>query len=919
MTTKSASVAAIGRDEEVAAVGAFLDTVATGPAALLLEGDAGIGKTTIWRAGVEAARRRSFAVLSCRASESESALSFVALADLLDGIPEEAFASLPAPQRQALEVALLRAHDDRKVDRLALARGVLTILRFTSSASPMLLAVDDVQWLDAPSADALRFLFRRLGEEPIGLLGSIRAEDAVLPLELNRALPSERLTRVVLRPFPFAELERVVSAHCDLRFTRPTWRAIHRTSGGNPFFALQLVDALSARGELAPGEEPPLPETLSGTLRERFGALGPRGQGALLAIAALAQPTTSLVRAGAADSAGVAEAVAAGILELDGVRLRFTHPLLRSFVYTEASSRARTRVHRRLAELVEDAEERALHLGRGSDEPDERVAAELEAAAERAALRGHQETAAELAERAETLTPTEGHDEAARRATAAGLFWNAAGDAVRARRIFDRLVESLPRGRSRARVLGRLGFIFADVGALARALEETEDDVKHLSVLHTDLSSVELVRHGDFAASVANAQTAVELAEASGDAATLAKALAAFAACEVHTSPRLALALIDRAVELERSLRDPLPISDRPATKRGLVLLAIDSLDEARDELEEAYQQGLALGHVYRSAVLTRLAELECRAGNWQRALAHAVEAEEIGRQWGLPGMEAFTLCGRALVEAHLGNVEHARAAGARSSALARREEHHAIAVRAEVALGFLELSLGDFAAALNRLSAPTGQPGVAPPRAGPDDRWLTDAVESLVGLGRLREAEQVLTWAQRRADALGLPSRLAAAARCRALVLAEQGDVTAARAAISDALGTHAQHREPFELGRTLLVAGSVERRAKRKAGAREALERACEIFGGLGARLWHDKARLELERTGLRRVVGTQLTATERQVAELAARGATNKQIAGSLFMSVKTVEANLSRIYRKLDVRSRTELAVRIAKPS
>ncbi|HXH97753.1 MAG TPA: ATP-binding protein, partial [Gaiellaceae bacterium] len=388
----------------------FLDVLSERPCALVLEGDAGIGKTTVWRAAVDRARGRSYTVLVCRASESESSVSFLGLGDLFESVSEEALDRLPEPQRLALRVALVRSAGEGPPDRVSVARGALSVLRASAADAPTLVAIDDPQWLDGPSADVLRFVAHRLDEDRLGFLLSVRDGEA-MTLELDHALSSDDLVRLPLEPLSFQELEAVVRLHLPVSFTRPTWRRLYRNSGGNPFFALQLADALERRGGQAPGETLPIPETLADAVRDRVVALSPRTRAALLPLAALAQPTFSSVQAGAAKASSVEEAVRSGVLELDGERLRFAHPLLASFVYGDASADARRAVHRRLAALVADPEERALHLGRGAVRPAESVAATLEATAGLAAEYGHREMAAELAEHAQRLTPSKRRDD----------------------------------------------------------------------------------------------------------------------------------------------------------------------------------------------------------------------------------------------------------------------------------------------------------------------------------------------------------------------------------------------------------------------------------------------------------------------------------------------------------------------------
>jgi DNA-binding CsgD family transcriptional regulator len=730
-------------------------------------------------------------------------------------------------------------------------------------------------------------------------------------LEIDAALPPDRITRLVLGPLAIRELESVVRSHAGISLPRPSWRTVHRVSGGNPFFAIQIGEAVARKGGLAPGEEPPLPESVTAALRDRLASLSGPVRRTLLHTAALGKPTAALLHATAND-AGLHAALEARVLELEDDRLRFTHPLLAAASYSEASAPERREAHRLLAEVVDDPEEQAMHLGRGSDMPDETVAATLEAAADRAARRGVSETAAELAQHAVRLTLADDVEDAARRTILAARYAGRAGDTGRSVEVLRRLVATLPPGRTRATAFALLGFIAQDGETLVHAVDEAAGDPELLAVVHTDMSMIEL-RRGDRAASVVHARAAVSAAKKSGDAAALAKAFTARALPEAHGRAERALALLDDAADLERTLTQPLSLTNSPTTWRGAVLLDADRLDEARDALEEAYQRGLALGHSSRAVPLTYLVELECREGNYDRALAHSLEAATL---WAGGTGEPLTLLGRVLVEAHLGNVEVARADGLRSIPRVREREVVTLA-RIEGALGLLELSLGNFAAALDRLDGLVKLPDGEPLRDAPAFRATADAVEALLGLGRTDEARELVEALERRARSVDLPSRIAAWARCRALLLAELGDVAGARVAIADAKAIHAHHHEPFEHARTLLAAGAIERRAKRKAPAGEALEQARTIFAQLGARIWCERARLELERTGVHRTAGGELSAAERRVADLAASGATNKQIAAQLFMSVKTVEAHLSRVYRKLGVHSRTELAASAAK--
>jgi DNA-binding CsgD family transcriptional regulator len=374
---------------------------------------------------------------------------------------------------------------------------------------------------------------------------------------------------------------------------------------------------------------------------------------------------------------------------------------------------------------------------------------------------------------------------------------------------------------------------------------------------------------------------------------------------------------IERAVELERSLVEPLPLVDSPSYLQGPVLLASDRLDEARRQLEESYERALALGNLYGWGHLTWLAELELRAGNWERALAHARAVEGVGRQSAHKALEAFATWPRALVEAHLGNIDAAIEAGERGSRLAQTTGFHLALTRSELALGFLQFSAGHEGAALEHLLPLLEERTGISLHRSQVARTLATTIDALLSTGNLTQAESLATRLEQHAAVMAVPSAIAAAARCRALVLAQGGDLPGARGSIETALAEHARFREPFELARTYLAQGAIERRAKQKAEARDALGQAEAIFARLGARLWLERVRRELARTGLTRSFERELTPTELRIAELAAAGSQNKEIAGALFVSVKSVEASLSRVYAKLGIRSRVELASRLPK--
>ena len=363
-------------------------------------------------------------MLSARPAEAERELSFSGLGDLLAPALDRVEALSP-PRRRALEVALLLASDEQTApDPRALGLATLDLLRLLAEEEPLLVAVDDTQWLDPPSRETLAYALRRLDREPIALLAACRpGADALGDSE-----------RVVVGPLSVGALHELIRNRIGA-VPRPTLVRVHETSGGNPFFALELVRALEGR-ELPPGEALPVPATLSALTASRFERLGAEAREALLYVAALARPTREVVTAAVGEHAGSAlrAAAAAGVIEADGSRLRFTHPLLASVRYGSATRDERARVHRRLAGLVTDAEERGRHLGAAATAPDAGVAAALDEAAAAARARGTPAAAAELAESAVRLTPADDPASGLRRiGTAADHHFAAGSTRARAR------------------------------------------------------------------------------------------------------------------------------------------------------------------------------------------------------------------------------------------------------------------------------------------------------------------------------------------------------------------------------------------------------------------------------------------------------------------------------------------------------
>jgi DNA-binding CsgD family transcriptional regulator len=738
---------------------------------------------------------------------------------------------------------------------------------------------------------------------------------------LERALPAERLRRVDLGPLSLDETRELLRARLEVVLSRPALRRLYEASGGNPFFGLELARALlRSRFELAPGGALPVPETLRELVRGRLSQLPARSRDALVAAAALSQPTPALV----ASALGLRRPhlldapLAAEVIELDGGRIRFTHPLLGSVLYSETPATKKRRLHRRLAAIVGDPEQAARHLALAAEGPDANVAGALDGAARGARARGAPEVAAELSDQARLLTPPEQISDQRRRSLEAAGYHFEAGDTVRARQLLEEVVSASARGSERAAALVRLGEIhmFTDLRRseqlFEEALAETQDDRPLRAEVEQGLAMALFLRFEDLPEAADHADIAVALAEELSEPAALAHALATQAAIRGYLGKTVGRQSSERALALEPWTRH-LRVIRYPSYVLNQLLVLSDRLDTARSQVTAFYRVARERGDENSlPLILLNWSRLELLAGEWPEASRRAAEGCELALQTGQQPQLALLLSVRALLEARLGLVASARATADEALAVAERTGAAFATIIARSALGFLELSLGCPAAAHAHLgpaveaavAAGVGEPGAL--------RFIPDEIEALVALGRLDEAERLVESHERRGRALKRASALAAGTRCRGLLLAARGEPEAGLRALAEALGRHERDPQPFERARTLLALGIVERRSRKKRAAREALEQALRAFEQLGARLWTEKAAAELGRVGGRTTSRLELTPTEERVATLVAAGHTNREVAGALFMSVRTVDWNLAKIYRKLGIHSRRELA-------
>ncbi len=908
----------IGREAELDRVEEFLGALDSGPAALVVEGEIGIGKSALWNQGLLSASARGQRILRCRPGECETELAYAALGDLLAGVPEGAMAELPVPQRHALDVALLRAEPDGQQPlQLAIGMGLLGLLRGLAETAPALVAIDDAQWLDPASESALGFVARRLTDERIGLFCVRRGTGPNVPLGLDRALPGGHFERVTLGGLAGDELDLLLRTRLAVPPSRQTVARIRRATGGNLYFALEIGRALDEHGDrFGPSSELPIPDSLQELVRERLALLPAQARSAAQVAAALSRPTVTVVDAALAPGSAD-EAVSAGVLERAGERLEFVHPLLATVAYQLLSEGERRALHARLAEILDDPEERARHLALSTQEPDETVAAALEDAARRAAARGAPEAAAELLQAAGRLTPAGADDERRRRGIEAAERSFEAGEVTRARELLAAIAAEAPHGTRRAQALARLGWVcahaegfHAGADVFFAALAEPADDLRLRIEILTGLAwCLHSTRTVPSAAE--HARAALALAETLGDPTVLASALALSGFLDSLGGEGLALATVERALALEHS--PPWSqVVGRPDWIHALMLSWTGSLAAAHAQFDAQYRDALDRGDEHSLPfILFPLARSELLTGDWAAARRHAREClETTVRNGQVGGQQPYALAIEALVEAHLGLVEPAQEKIERGLEAAERLGVQPAGLELLATRGFLELSLGDAAAAdrtLERVAELAGASGLRDPALF---RFHGDAIEAKIALGRWGEAERLLTELEQLGARLERTWPLTIAARGRGLLHSALGEPGAARGALQEALALHDRLGEPFERARTLLVLGSVQRRDRKKRPARESLEGALEVFATLGAALWAERARGELARVG-GRAPADGLTATEERVAELLASGLTYQQTADALFVSPKTVQWNVSKIYRKLGIRSRAEL--------
>jgi DNA-binding CsgD family transcriptional regulator len=897
----------IGRERQLGQLEALLNEarVARGRA-LVLRGSAGIGKTVLLDHAVQQAS--GFQVLHYTAVESEAELPFAGLhallGPLLVRLPE-----IPETQARALSAALA-IKSIATTNTLAIYAGALSLFGVAAEGAPLLVVVDDAHWLDRPSAEALTFTARRLTAESLAILFAVREGEGA---DFGVALPT-----IELEPLEVAASMELLHERFGTTIAADVARNLAEATGGNPLALLEVAPLLSEAERV--GREPlpdhlPASESVERTVRRALRSLPPETRLALLVAAASDSPTEG-------DLEALEPAESAGLVRIHVGSVAFRHPLVRSAVYHAASADERRAAHRTLADAltgVEDVDRRAWHLAAAADGPDESVAATLEAAASRFAERGGQASASRALERAAELS---GDDDAcARRLHAAGRAAEHGGDLERAAVLAERALTRVRDAgiRSAATVLA---WQANDWRGLTNDAVDFETEAQRVAPFHPARAALMLWLSSHEALRTLDLERALRLARKSVDMISVNAARQPEGSWEpwmadvaANTRWHLAfiLLILGRPSEADEAVRGLLP----PATGDVWVTYYayLERYDEARSSLERVLRSSRATGDVWNEMYLTRsLAFVDLLEGRFPAARAGAARSLGMAESIGVPVAIAFNLAHLAWLAAIEGRESEAREDVARADDLAQLGLGWLfLRGRLQATLGLLELGLARPLAAIEKLRPVADlaeRHGVREPSFLP---YAPDLIEAYARAGEREAAMRELAKLAELAGALDRRWALAVVARLHGL-LGQDDDLDEHFGA---ALELHEQGAgSPFERARTELLYGERLRRAKRRVDAREHLRSAIELFDGLGAAPWSEQARRELRASGEsipRRdpTVPEKLTPQELQIALQVAEGKTNRDVAAALFLSPKTVEFHLTRVYRKLNIHSRAEL--------
>jgi DNA-binding CsgD family transcriptional regulator len=910
--TPYASVMLLGRDAERARIGALLEAAqASRSGALVIRGEPGIGKTALLEDAL--AQAGNMHVLRARGVESESDLPFAGLHQLTRPALHM-IDHLPSPQADGLRGALGLA-DRAGEDRFLISVACLTLLSELAESRPVLCLVDDVHWLDAPSADALLFVARRLGAEGIAMLFAARETDDV-------HFEASGLPVVELGPLDARSAAALLTRHASGALAPPVQDALVEQSRGN---ALALVELPLSLSQAQLTGEDPLPDTLPLTrdvqrlFLERIDRLPEPTRLLLLVIAADESGQLSTIMH-AAGTLGVSEdalapAELAGVVSVRDSTLELRHPLVRSAVYRRTPSVERRAVHLALAEALDgelEQDQRAWHRAAAAPGPDPMVADELAGAAERARRRSGHAAAATAFERAARLS-VEGRSKGERLVEAATAAWDA-GQPERALVLIEEADPLVTDPRTRA----QLEHVRGEIQFRCRGLLDAFDTLADGSSIAAPLDlrkALEMLF--DAANAAATAGDYQRVAEAGRRAAAMPST--GDEVDRVLVGLLIGIGSLQRgesAHELSRVL-DAIARGDEFVEPRWLIWASggaqfVGDRALAAELLRRAISLARASGKRERLASALVSFVLDGLIQGRHSVLGEASEGLALTREAGLENLTTVFLATHAWFAAVRGQSEECHAHATEASERARESGAGLGAAISAWALSILDLTGGrprDAAARLEALLA-------APPGAGhPYIALLSrpDLVEACARTGERERAETALAALEGFAEPEGPDWARALAARCRALLA--QGEE--AEREFQRALDLHAEGDRAFDWARTALLYGEFLRRERRRIDARAHLREALEVFEQLGAAAWAHRARRELRASGQtarKRDVSTidELTPQELQIARFVAEGLSNKEVAAQLFLSPRTIDHHLRRVFAKLGITSRGQLA-------
>ena len=887
----------VGREPELEQVRSWAHGLSTGPSALVIRGEAGIGKTTIWQVATAEAASAEATVLVSRPVESELPLGHAGLGDLFGRVAASVLDRLPELQSRALKSALSLDSDGEITEPLLVGRATVALLRSLAESAPVVIAIDDVQWLDRPSARALAFAARRLEGAPVGLVLSVR-DGHEEPLQIASAL-GDRIRTMSLTGLSLGGLGHLLRVRIDPELSRRTLLRIHEQSAGNPFYAMELARARDDR----------LPPSLTEIVGRRLEEGDAASQRVIEQLAVLGPAPVSAI----ADAAGLDSAILHGLLIEQHEEVRFAHPLLAAGAYQRIPPGRRRALHREAASTVATLEERARHLALAATGPDPTSAAILDEAAVAARRRGAPETAAELADHAARLTPDEDPAARDRRLMDRADYLALAADEAAARRIVDDLLRRGVRGTTRVRALVWRALTEttpdAAVADLEAAVAEPHDDgllaVRTLAQLAWQRGAWQ----GAVEPAIREALEAVAKADQLGDpsalvtaltAAGLVSSIAGRAGAAEHFRRALAITELNPRAASDHSLRLAYA---HERWWRGDFMTAQALLDEEWRLAAEHGDDGQKMRLTIFRAVLASY------RGHWNECESLLDDALGAARDY----WRVLALVHRAILRGRRGD-RRALADAAEIHASAAGIADAVLGPAADFAVGWIDIAEGRTAEAAERMSR---LPEVSDSHGsrGPEfAAVIPETVAVLVEADRLADAGALLRQLERRMVQLE-PWSAAAADLCRGLLELGAGQADEAVGHVRAAAERFEGMGSPWEAGQARLAEGNALRRLGRRREAARALEIAIVIFAGLGAHPALRRAEDALRRARPRRREAGQLTAAENRVAALVANGRTNREVAATLFTTVATVEAHLTRIYSKLGIRSRTDLANRL----